>query len=62
MTIDMLLIKKVGEHIVIINEEMKVVSDIPDATFTIQGETVVIKSKGKTAVELPKSQTGVLYL
>jgi len=62
MKIDMMLIKKVGEHILVMNETLEVVKDFPDATFTIQDETVIIKSKGKTAVELPKSQTGVLYL
>lgn len=57
----MLLIKKVGEHIILLNEEMKVVSDIPDATFEINGETLVIVSKGEKAVELPKQQVGLLY-
>ena len=58
----MLLIKQVGEHIILLNENMKVVSDIPDATFEINGETLVIVSKGEKAVELPKSQCGILSI
>ena len=57
----MLLIKKVGEHIIVMNETLDVVKDYPDATLSVVGETFIIESNGEKAVELPKSQCAILY-
>lgn len=58
----MLILKQVAEHILVMNETLEVIKDFPDATLSVSEETFVIESKGHKAVELPKSQTGVLYL
>lgn len=58
----MVFIKKVGERVLVMNEMMEVVKEYPDSDFSVVGETLVIESKGTKALELPKSQCGILFL
>lgn len=57
----MMVIKQVAEHIIVMNDSLMVVKDIPNAKFKVVGDTLVITQNGEKAMELPKSTTGILY-
>ena len=56
-----MVIKQVAEHIILMDETLMVVKDIPNAKFKVVGDTLVITQKNEKIMELPKAATGILY-
>ena len=57
----MMILKQVAEHIIVMNEELVVVRDIPNAKFKVVGDTLVITQNDEKAMELPKENVGIMY-
>lgn len=58
----MVFLKNVGERVVLFDERLNFVRDYPEGEIIVGDDTIVIMSKGTKALELPKSQTGILFL
>lgn len=56
-----MIIKQVAEHIIVMDETLTVVRDIPNANFKVVGDTLVITQNGEKAMELPKENVGIMY-
>ena len=57
----MMILKQVAEHIIVMNEELVVVRDIPNAKFKVVGDTLVITQNDEKAMELPKENVWIMY-
>ena len=56
-----MVIKKVAEHVILMDETLVVVRDIPNANFKVVGDTLVITQNDEKVMELPRGSTAILY-
>ena len=57
----MIIVKKVAEHVIVMNEDFEVKMNVPNAKFKVVGDTIVITQNDEKVMELPRGNTAVLY-
>lgn len=57
----MMVIKQVAENVILMDETLVVVRDIPKAKFKVVGDTLVITQNNEKVMEMPKASTAILY-
>lgn len=57
-----MFIKQVAEHVIVLNDEMKLVIEYPDSVFKETGNRITITKKDGTKLcDMPKESTSILY-
>lgn len=57
----MLYLKKVLDRILIKNEAMEVIYDIPCASYTVADGRIIIYSNNEPFISLPENSTAIIY-
>lgn len=57
-----MFIKQVAEHIIVLNDEMKLVIEYPDSVIKETEKRIIITRKDGTKLcDMPKESTSILY-